>query len=115
MTDTLAATYLVSASTTAGSVAEEAASRKDNKYSAIAQSHIFVPLAIETLGQINFKGLKFLSEFGDRLTAATDDHREALFLFQRISILVQRFNAVCFQGTYTQPKEVEFQSLQSLF
>ena len=34
--DTLAATYLVSASTTAGSVAEGAASRKDSKYSAIA-------------------------------------------------------------------------------
>ena len=64
--DTLAATYLVSARTTAGSVAEEAASRKDNKYSAIAQSHVFVPLAIETLGQINFKGLRFLSEMGGR-------------------------------------------------
>ena len=34
--DTLAATYHPSASTTAGSVAEGADSRKDNKYSAIA-------------------------------------------------------------------------------
>ena len=108
MADTLAATYLASARTTAGSVAEGAASRKDNKYSAIAQSHVFVPLAIETLGPINFKGLKFFSELGDRLTAATDDLREASFLFQRISILIQRFNAVCFQETFTQPEEVEF-------
>ena len=96
--DTLAATYLAPASTTADSVAEGAASRKANKFSAIAQSHVFVPLAIETLGQINFKGLKFLSEFGDRLTAATDDHREASLPFQSISILIQRFNAVCFHG-----------------
>ena len=105
---TLAATYLASASTTAGSIAKGAASRKDNKYSAIAQFHVFVPLAIETLGPINFKGLQFLSELSDRLTAATDEPREASFLFQRISILIQHFNAVCFQGTFTQPEEVEF-------
>ena len=106
--DNLAATYLASTSATAGSVAKGADSRKNNKYSAIAQSHVFVPLAIETLDPINFKGLKFLSELGDRLTAVTDDPREALFLFQRISILIQRFNAVCFQGTFTQPEKVEF-------
>ena len=70
MADTLAATYLASASTTAGRVAEGAASRKD-----IAQSHVFVPLAIETLGPINFKGLKFLYELGDRLTAPEDPNR----------------------------------------
>ena len=106
--NTLAATYLASVSTTAGSVAEGAASRKDKKYSAIAQPHVFVPLAIETLGPINFKGLKFLSESGDHLTAATDDPREASFLFQQISILIQRFNAVCFQGTLTQLEGVEY-------
>ena len=99
--------FLVSASMTAGSVAEGAPSRKDNKYSAIAQSHVLVPLAIVTLGPINFKGLKFLCELGDRLTAATDDPREASFLFQRISS-VQCFNTVCFQVTFTQPDNVEF-------
>ena len=106
--DMLAATYLASTSTTAGSVAEGAASIKNNKYSAIVQFHVLVPLAIETLGAINFKGLTFLSELVDRLTAATGDPREASFLFHRISILKQRFNAVCFQGTFTQPEKVEF-------
>ena len=57
--DTFAATYFSSASTTAGSVAEGAASRKDNKYSAIVQSHVSVSLDIETLGSINFKGLTY--------------------------------------------------------
>ena len=115
MADTLVATYLASASPTAGSVAEGAASREDNKYSAIVQSHVFLPLAIEIIGPINFKGLKFLSEFRDRLTAATDDPREAAFLFQRISILIQRFNAVCFQLTFTQPEEDEFYPLHKCF
>ena len=76
--DTLAATYLASASTTAGSVAEGAASRKDSKYSAIAQSHVFVPFAIYALDSINFKELKFLSEFGDRLTAAAYDPQSSI-------------------------------------
>ena len=65
--------YLATASITAGSVAEGAASRKDNKYSAITQSHVLVPLAIETLGPINFRRLQFLSQLGDRLTAATPE------------------------------------------
>ena len=37
------------------------------------------------------------------------------FLFQRISILIQRCNAVCFQGTFVQPEEAEFQPLLKLF
>ena len=82
---------------------------KEGQQILIAQSHVFVPLAIETLGPpINCKGLKLISELSDRLTAATDDPREASFLFQRISIIIQRFNAVCFQGTFTQHEEVEF-------
>ena len=98
--DTLAATYLASVSTTADSVAEGAASRKDNKYSAFAQSHVCVALAIEALGPINFKGLKLLSELGDRLTAATDDPREASFLFQRILILIPAFQRCLLSGHF---------------
>ena len=93
---------------TAGNVAKGAVSMKDGKYYAIAQSHVFVLLAIETLGPINFKELNYLSELGDRSTASTDDHRETSFLFQRISILMQRFNAVCFQIVFTKAEEVAF-------
>ena len=31
----------------------------------------------------------------------TDDHRESAFLFQRISVLIQRYNAVAILGTFT--------------
>ena len=81
--------YLASASTTAGSVAEGAASRKDSKYYVIALSHVFVLLAIETPGLTNFKELKFLSELSVRLTAI-DDNREPSFMFQQITILIER-------------------------
>lgn len=61
--DTLAASYLSSASATSGSTAEAAALMKDTKYSATVQLHVFVPLVIDTFGSINLKELQFLSEF----------------------------------------------------
>ena len=33
---------------------------------------------------------------------------ELSLLFQRISILIKRFNAVCFQGTFDQPVKADF-------
>ena len=60
----------------------------------------FVPLAFQTMGPMCSKALVFLGELGRRLTIATDDPRETMFLFQRISIAIQRFNAVCFAGSF---------------
>ena len=97
--DTLATSYLSSTSITAGSAAELAANRKEEKYVELTTTHTFVPLAFETLGPICSKALVFLRELGRRLTLATDDNRETVFLFQRLSIAIQRFNAVCFAGT----------------
>ena len=108
MVDILAASYIQASSTAAGSVAEGASERKDAKYSAISQTHIFVPFAVETLRVINEKGVKFLSVLANRLTLVTDDPRESSFFFQRISILIQRFNAICFRRTFDQSLEADF-------
>ena len=98
--DTLAVSYLPATSVTAGSAADIAAARKEAKYAELATTHTFVPLAFESLGPINAKSLTFLRELGRRLVRATDDARESAFLFQRLSIAIQRFNAVCFAGTF---------------
>src|SRR6218665_1339445 len=58
-----------------------------------------VPIAVETLGPINSEGLAFITELGRRLSNASGDTREARFLFQSLSVTVQRYNAVAFQGT----------------
>ena len=62
--------------------------------------HTFIPLAFETLGPINTKGVEFFNILGRRLTARSGDARETVFLFQRLSLTIQRFNAVCFQGSF---------------
>ena len=98
--DTLATSYLPSTSTTSGSAAEMAAARKEDKYVEMSATHTFVPIAVETLGPICSKALMFLRELGRRLTLATGDSRESMFLFQRLSVAIQRFNAVCVAGTF---------------
>jgi len=44
--------------------------------------------------------MNFLGDLGRRITKHTDDHHESAFLFQRISTLIQRFNAVAVFGTF---------------
>ena len=100
VTDTMAESYLSSASAIAGSVAENAADRKELKYQSLATTHTFIPLAFETLGPINTKGVEFFNILGRRLTAHSGDTRETVFLFQLLSLTIQRFNAVCFQGSF---------------
>ena len=59
--DTLATSYLASTSSHTGSAAEAAAIRKKTKYAAITRTHIFVPVAVETVGPIDVDGLNFLN------------------------------------------------------
>jgi len=61
----------------------------------------FVPVVAETTGAISKDGMDFLSDLGRRITQSTDNHRESAFLFQRLSILIQRYNAVNVLGTFT--------------
>ena len=70
VTDT---SYLSSASTLAGSVAENASNRKELKYQSLATTQAFIPLVFETLGPINTKGVEFFNILGRRLTAHSGD------------------------------------------
>ena len=90
VTDTVADSYLHLISAKAGGAAENAAIRKDDKYVDLQQTYTFVSLAFETLGLINVKGVEFLQELSRRLAAISEDNRQTSFLFQRISVSLQR-------------------------
>ena len=47
--------------------------------------------------------MDLLTEVGRRLSAATGDARETAFLFQRISVALQRFNAVLIHESFVAP------------
>jgi hypothetical protein len=100
VTDTLATSNVNLSSSAAGSAAESAACKKMQKYSEILSTHTFVPIAFETLGPINTAGAEFIDEIGRRSHAITGDSREKAFLWQRLSMALQRYNAVCFRGTF---------------
>ena len=96
-------------SASSGGAVEAAAERKTAKYLQLAQTYTFVPVAVETLGSMNSVGLQFLSDLGRRVTQVSTDQYESAFLFQRLSVLIQRFNAVAVRGTFAlTPTEDDF-------
>jgi hypothetical protein len=97
---TTAGSYLGNVASTAGGVAEMAAERKHEKYTELEKSYIFQPISFETLGPINSSGHSFISELGRRISAISGDVRATAFLYQRLSITIQRFNAIAFRGGF---------------
>ena len=91
--NSLASSYLSATSSLPGSAAEAAAVRERSKYAAITLTHVFVPVAVETLRHVNAEGLRFLDQIGDRLSAVIGYPRESSFLYQRLSVIFQSFNA----------------------
>ena len=98
--DTLAHSHLAETSLVAGAASERAAKLKNDKYQELKRTYLFCPVAIETLGPINEEGERFLACLGRRLSASSGEPRETAFLFQRISVIVQRCNAISFAGSF---------------
>ena len=95
----LAASYGDRAATDAGTVADMATTRKTEKHSTISSAYRFEPIAVENLGVFSSTTLNFISELGRRICVHTGDARETSYLFQRISIMLQRFNSVLLHDT----------------
>ena len=60
----------------------------------ISASNNNKPIAFETLDVFNASARHLLADLGRRISINTGEARETSYLFQRISVLVQRFNAV---------------------
>ena len=58
----------------------------------LAGTHIFQPLAFESHGPQNASAISFIKELGHRISQRSGDARETQFLFQRLSLILQRFN-----------------------
>ena len=100
VTDTLADSYLASTSMTAAAAAQLAATRKKNKYVELSTTRHFVALVFESLGLIGSKTTIFLKELVHRLILATENLLETTHLFQRLSVALQCFNAMCVLGCF---------------
>jgi hypothetical protein len=73
----------------------------NSKYSSIISSnYIFEGLAFETLGPWCKEAINFINVIGNRLIAESDDSKSKKFLFERISLGIQRGNAATIWGTF---------------
>jgi len=72
---------------------ELAASRKEENYASIGSEYQFAPIAVETLGPMNTSARQLFANLGRKISSSSGDDREGAFLFQRVSVLVQRYNA----------------------
>ncbi len=75
-------------------MADLAESRKLKKYESLVNSNIFIPVACETLGGWGSLAAKFIKSLGDIIREETQNARATEYLKQRLSMAVQRGNAI---------------------
>jgi len=61
---------------------------------------VFQPIAFETLGPIIESAAQFLNDLGHKITSVSADNKEGQFLFQRLSVALQRFNAMLLHESF---------------
>ena len=83
----------------AGAAAAKAEHSKMSKYKELAKRNIFIPVALETMGVYGHYAWQFIQELGARIRTTTNDTAAGAHLRQRISVAVQRGNAVSVRGT----------------
>src|SRR6218665_2451098 len=74
---------------------------KQQKYGGLPSTYIFQPVAIEILGPISLSACDFISEIERRISTISGDERETSFLYQCLSVTIQRYNPVAFSGTFS--------------
>ena len=105
--DTFAPSHRDLATRGAGAVADQAEERKKAKYSELATTHHFVPLAVETTGVFGSEAQMFFRELGRRIRDESGEPLAYQYLLQRISVAVQQGNAAAVLGT-SSPTEFDF-------
>jgi len=94
--DTFAESHLSSTSVEQGTAAKQAADNKTTKYQELETTHIFFPVAVETAGSWGHQAIELVQEIGRRIADITEDSRETTFLFQRLSVALQRIIVIMF-------------------
>ena len=97
--DTFAPSYSALATIEAGAVAAKAEAGKCQIYSHLDPNHLFEPVAIETSGAFGPSTRVFLEELGGRLKRVMGEANARSYLYQRLSMAVQRGNVASIMGT----------------
>ena len=74
----------------------------NNNMSGTWEDPHLLSIAIKTAGSWSQQTTELVHEIERRFSVITEDNRETIFLFQRLSVALQRGNAVWFLGTFPQ-------------
>ena len=91
--------HLVSSSSGAGVVAEQAEHMKFSKYSSLRSRLNFILVAVETTGVLGPEAHVFLRDFGKRLKLVTSEPEAHSHLLQKIFVAVQQANCAANLGS----------------
>ena len=105
--DTLADSYTPLTSRKAGSAAERAEKAKSTLYQEISRDYIFTPIAIETLGSGGQLSHGLIKEISQKIRKINGERRSSFYLFQRISMAIQRGNAASVFGTVVSTSKLD--------
>ena len=97
--DTVARSHVQRSAQEAGSAANAAEERKLSHYSDLSSSYFFAPVAVETYGSVGTVSSNFIKDLSKRLIIATGDNKSGSYFRQRLSIVIQRGNALAVMGT----------------
>lgn len=93
--DSLAASNMAGRSKRPGMASEKAVVRKHRKYSRIKQNYHFVAFAVESLGPWSKEAVDLINKIGSNLIRITGEPKSKRYLIERISLAIQRGNAMC--------------------
>ena len=105
--DTVCQSYVDQCSKKVGAAAEARENSKTSKYTGLSESYWFTSVGVETFGSWGSEGHKLVKEIGKKVMEETGEKRSAFFLFQSISIAIQRGNASCVLGTVPHSEGLE--------
>ena len=72
---------------------------KFSKYTELSETCCFTPIGIENFGSWGLDGHRLVKEIVKKVIEETGEKQSASFLFQSISIAIQRGNSNCILGT----------------
>ena len=93
-TDAFSTSNLFSTILNPGSASSAAEFLKSRKYSQLVADFEFVPVAVETSGNIDSTGCSLLTYVGRRISRATNDPRQMSYIFQQVSVAIIQGNAL---------------------
>ena len=105
--DTLATSHINETSKNSAAAAEKASKMKLAKYEDIQKNYLMIPIAIETFGAWGSDGLSFIKSIGQKIKRISGNKKSTFYLFQSISMAVQRGNAASILGTIKPGKKLD--------